>query len=125
MRRVLFVRLEGIVTDDVLLSRYRQAREWNVVHRYPSCVTDCSGVESAKVTAGAIGLIAENKPVIPKEIRRAVVLVAPQDVTFGLARMYELLSSQTRDKVHVVRTMPEAFQVIGVDSLDLQTVIEW
>lgn len=124
MKRVLFVRLEGTVTDEVLLNCYQQALEWNAVHRYPTCVTDCSGVQSTEVSAGAIGWIAENPPVVPNDIRRAVVLVAPQSVAYGLARMYEMLASQTRDKVHVVRTMPEAFRLLGVESLDLHSVID-
>jgi hypothetical protein len=125
MKRVLFVRLEGVVTDEVLFSRYQQALEWNALHRYPCCVTDCSGVQSTEVSAGAIGWIAENPPVVPEDIRRAVVLVAPQNVAYGLARMYEMLTSQTRDQVHVVRSMPEAFRLLGVESLDLHSVIEW
>jgi hypothetical protein len=123
--RILFIRLEGLVTDDVLLNRYQQALEWNAVHRYPVCVTDCTGVDASEISAHAIGRIADHPPVVPTEIRRAVVLVTPQNVAFGLARMYEMLTSQTRDKTHVVRTLPEAYQLIGLESLDLQPIIEW
>jgi hypothetical protein len=122
--RVLFVRFEGVLTDELLLKRYRQALEWNSVHRYESGIADCTGVDSTKLSSGAIRRIADHPPVIPKEIRRTVVLVAPQDVTFGLARMFQVLGSPTRDTAHVVRTMGEAYQLIGVASLDLQSVIE-
>ena len=122
--RVLFFRFEGVMTDELLLSRYQQALEWNAVHSYESGITDCTGVDFTKVSARTINRIAENPPLIPKEIRRTIVVVAPEDVAFGFARMFEMLGSQTRDTTHVVRTLADAYELIGVESLDLQSVIE-
>ena len=123
-KRVLFVRFEGVVTDELLLQRYQQALQWNAVHRYESAIADCTAIDSTQVSASGISRIADHAPIIPKEIQRTAVLVTPQDAVFGLARMFQMLGSPTRDMVHVVRTMAEAYRLIGVECLDLQTVIE-
>jgi hypothetical protein len=52
-------------------------------------------------------------------------MIAPQDVIFGCARMYEISGSNERDKVHVVRSVAEAYKLLGVQSLDLKPSAEW
>lgn len=44
------------------------------------------------------------------------IIVAPQNVLYGLSRMLELLSTDTRHNIHVVHTMDEALKLIGVPS---------
>jgi hypothetical protein len=124
-RQVLYVRFEGLVTNELFFDRYRQALDWNAVHGYPSGLFDCTGVTFFDVSTSAIRQVAAQPPVIPQEIRRTVVVVAPQDVIFGVARMFAILGANTRETLHVVRTMAEAYRLIGVESLDPHAVIEW
>ena len=123
--RVLYTRFEGVLTDEVLVSRYRQAQEWNAVHRYQSCISDFCEIASLKVTTQVVRQIAELPPVVPNEIRHTVVVVAPEDGVYGLARMFEVLGSRTRNTLYVVRTMAEAYRLVGVESLALRPVIKW
>jgi hypothetical protein len=123
-RQVLYARFEGVLNDEVLLSRYRQALEWNDAHRYLLAIADFSGIASLSVTSRGIKQIAALDPVIPKDDLRVAIIVAPQDFIFGLARMFEMLGSKTREKVHVVRSIAEAYKLLGVESLDLQPVLE-
>jgi len=123
-RRVLYARFEGVVTDEVLVSRYRQSREWNAVHRYLKGITDFSGVTQMNVTARAVAQVAALDPIIPNDLLRIAIIVAPQDFAFGLSRMFEMLGSKTREEVHVVRSLAEAYQLLGVESLDLHPVLE-
>jgi len=44
------------------------------------------------------------------------VIVAPQNVLYGMSRMFEQFSTDTRHNIHVVHTMDEALQLIGVPS---------
>jgi len=124
-RQVLFERFEGVITDEVLLARYLQALEWNAIHQYHVGITDFTPIAGMEVTAKAVRRIASYPPIIPNDDRRKVVVVAPQDEAFGMVRMFGMLGSATRDRVDVVRTMAEAYQVVGVESLELRPVVEW
>lgn len=123
--RILLCQYQGVISDEVLLSRYQQAVEWNTLHRYPSVISDFTGVTFADVSSRAVRDAAKHPPVIPEDIRRFAVIVAPHDLAFGLARMFEVLGNRTRDTFYVARTMAEAYQVIGVESLHLKAIIEW
>jgi len=123
LHRVLYIRFEGIVTDDVLLSRFDQVRAWIAGNGRFSSITDFTGVDSFRVTASGVSQLAANPPLVPDSFLR--IVVAPQDEIFGMTRMFEMLGSATRNRVDVVRTMAEAFQVAGVQSLDLHPVLDW
>jgi hypothetical protein len=123
LHRVLYIRFEGIVTDDVLLSRFDRVRAWMAGNGLCSSITDFTGVDSFRVTASGVSQLAANPPLVPDSFLR--IVVAPQDEIFGMTRMFEILGSATRNRVDVVRTMAEAFQVAGVQSLDLHHVLDW
>jgi hypothetical protein len=44
------------------------------------------------------------------------IVVAPQNVLYALARMFELLTTETRHNIHVVHTMDEPLKLIGAPS---------
>ena len=44
-------------------------------------------------------------------------IVAPTDLSFGIARMYEIFSSDGPEKATVVRTLEEGLAVLGLDDL--------
>jgi hypothetical protein len=45
---ILYIRFEGVVTDEVFLSRYQQVREWHAVHGKLSHICDFSEVTSLR-----------------------------------------------------------------------------
>jgi hypothetical protein len=120
---ILYIRFEGIVTDEVFLSRYQQVREWHAVHGRLSHISDFSEVTSFAVTTHGIGQLAESAPLVPDNLLR--IVVAPQDVAFGMSRMFEMLGSSTRNAVHVVRTVAEAYKLAGVGALDFYPIVDW
>lgn len=121
--QVLFIRFEGAVTDDVFLDRYRIVREWIAAHGFVSNISDFTDVTSFQVTAQAIGQLAAHSPLVPDSFQR--IVVAPQDQVFGMTRMFEMLGSPTRDRVHIVRTVAEAFNLLGVEATDFRPVVDW
>jgi len=123
LRRILYLRFEGIVTDEVLLSSFDRVRAWMHSNGPCSSITDFSGVESFQVTASAVNQLAAKRPLVPDGFLR--IVVAPQDEIFGMTRMFEMLGSKTRDSVDVVRTVAEAYSLAGVQSLDLRPVVDW
>jgi hypothetical protein len=50
------------------------------------------------------------------------VIVASQDFLFGMMRMLQLLSEETRPELLVVRTMDEAYRWLLVDAPDFSPV---
>ena len=123
VHRILFIRFEGVLTDDVLLLRFQQVREWIAVHGYFSSISDFSEVASFEVTAHGVKELAASAPLVPDGYLR--IVVAPQDEAYGMTRMFEMRGSATRDQVHVVRTLAEACQRAGVERLELHPVLEW
>jgi hypothetical protein len=110
--RILLVRFEGTVSDDVLLDRFRLVRQWVAAHGYCSSISDFTSVTSFEVTALAVNQLAADAPLVPDEFLR--IVVAPQDEVYGMARMFEVLGSSTRNKVHIVRTLEEAYLIAGI-----------
>jgi hypothetical protein len=122
LNRVLFIRFKGTVTDDVLLDRYRQVREWLAIHGHFSNISDFTDVTSFEVTAQGVTQLAATSPLVPDEFLR--IMVAPQDEVFGMTRMFEVLGSPTRNNVRIVRTVAEAYRLVGIEAPEFSPVME-
>jgi hypothetical protein len=59
--------------------------------------------------------LAHLRPVIAREVTQ--VIVAPQDYLFGLGRMFQAMAAETRPSVQVVRSWPEALNLLGLTEL--------
>jgi hypothetical protein len=75
-----------------------------------SGITDFSAVTKFKVSGGEMRGLASLTPAIPMDCQK--VVVAPADVTFGMSRMFQMLSEPFRPKVHVVRNTEEAYKLL-------------
>ncbi len=111
---VLRVTLEGQVTDAILSNGYTTAAR-QVASR-PPCrgIWNFSPVTQFEVSSDTIRTLAESPPIIVAGQMR--VVVAPQDFLYGTTRMFQLLGEETRPDLHVVRTMDEAYRLLGVES---------
>ena len=77
-------------------------------------VIDLSAVTSFQVSAETIKRLAFSEPIFASELPR--VVVAPSDHLYGLARMFASLTEHLRTEVHVVRTLDEAYELLGIRS---------
>lgn len=109
---LLRLTLSGELTDDAVMDLWTKGLA--VVASFPSCrsIVDVSGVTRHNVSTSLITTMARRHS--PDLSTR--VFVAPKDVAYGTARMFQTLSESTRKNIHVVRTMQEAYKVLGVDS---------
>jgi len=121
LHQVMLIRFAGRVTDEVLLSHFQRVRGWLTAHGPCSSITDFSDVTSFEVTAQAVRQLAAGAPLVPNDFLR--VVIAPQDEVFGMVRMFEMLGSATRDRVYIVRTISEAYEVTGIDSPGFRPVL--
>ena len=105
---------EGQVTDDLLMEFYSGATK--VVGARPSCrgIVDFSGVAAFDVSSDTLKRLATLPT--PLGVESMLLIVAPKDVVYGLSRMFSIHSEQTRPNLQIVRTMDEAFSVLGIAS---------
>ena len=112
--------LEGPMTGVMLLDLYAEGMRYAASH--PPCrgILDFSRVTDFEVSSEAIRQVAAAPPAFPSGYMR--VLVIPQIFIFGLARMFQILGEKTRPELQVVRTMDEAFHLLGVEFPDFRPV---
>jgi hypothetical protein len=109
---LLRLTISGEVTDDAVMDLWTKGLA--IVASFPSCrsIVDFSGITRYDVSTPVITTLAKRHSLdLPTR-----VFVAPTDVMYGTSRMFQVLSERTRKNVHVVRTMQEAYKVLGVDS---------
>ena len=75
-------------------------------------VTDFTQVTHFDISSDQIRLVAESKSPLEKARR---VMVAPSDVAYGTSRMFQMLAGHTRPNISVVRSLDEAYEVLGID----------
>lgn len=112
--RNLQILARGTITDRSLIEIHSALEKLWVLHCPRSAWFDWSGVTKIEVTRGTIKSLATKSTIVPTGVSR--VHIAPHDHTYGLARMFQILSSKTRPNVIVARTTEEAIQLLGLAS---------
>jgi hypothetical protein len=81
-----------------------------------AAIFDLSGVRRSTVPAEAIRDFAHRAPAVPEG--RARVEVAKEPSVYGLARMLQLYRDFMGGQFHVVHSLQEAYEILGVRSED-------
>ena len=113
--------VEGPLTDGLLLSYYEAAARYTASH--PPCrgIWDFSRVTArVEVSSQTVRELVKRRPIIPVGYMR--IVVAPQDIIFGMMRMLQILSEGARPEFHVVRTMDEAYRLLLVESPEFSLI---
>jgi len=112
-RRIVFSRAWGALTDAELLdhmARVKEAHEQGRIDSRWAQIADFSAVTSMDgVSSSGVRGLAQGNPWHGDSIR---VLVVPEDVQYGLARMYQIMGEPKTDRVLLVRSMAEAITLI-------------
>ncbi len=112
--------MNGQLTDAVLLDYYATAARCAQSHSPCRGLWDVSGVTEFEASGHALRQVAGLPPIIPTGYMR--VIVAPRDFLFGMMRMLQILGEESRPELHVVRTMGEAYHLLGVESPEFSPV---
>jgi|SRR5208337_2570638 len=117
---ILRVRLEGRVTDAILLDCYGTTAKYVASH--PPCrgIVDVSAVTKFDVSSTAIRQLTKIPPAFPAASMR--IFVAPQPHVFGMARMFQMLSEESRPHLHIVHTLDEAYSLLEVEAPEFSPV---
>ena len=111
--RILRCRVDGHVTDEVLKEFYRVAAASFAQMDPYRAIIDLSGVTSSELSPQAVSEVAGSAPPA-SDVRRLRVIFAPSGAIFELACMFQFEGDSTRPNWHVVRTLKEAWAVLGV-----------
>ncbi len=112
---VVFSKADGVVTDELAM-----------VHRDQICgdpdfkssfwqLLDLAAVDDFQMTQKGIRALADRNP-FSKGSRRAIVV--GDDVTYGMARMYQILTDQHAHDLTVFREHEEAIAWLGLPGED-------
>jgi hypothetical protein len=110
--KLFAMRMHGAITDEIFKACYMETPRYVEGREVRAAVMDLSDVERYDVSAAAVREVSRLAPLFPDPIPRWVV--APQDHIFGMARMFQMTSPGGRDRLHVVRSMKDAYAALGV-----------
>jgi hypothetical protein len=111
-RHRVVVRFTGTVRDQDLFSTYNELYNDPRHQIGMPELTDCRELERAEVTSVGLQDLARmtGAKLDPAQKPWRVAIVAPQNVVYGLARMYELLREGSPEQVEVFRDYAAAQQ---------------
>ena len=112
--------IKGHLTDAILLDCQAVATRYTKSHLPSRGIWDYSEVTEAQLSGDAVRQVERRQPVISTGYTS--VVVAPQDYVFGMMRMLEILSEKSRPELRVVRTMDEAYRLLGVETPEFELV---
>jgi len=112
---ILRITMDGHVSDSVALSCAQTVGR--CAARYPQYrgIVDLSNVTRYDVSPEIIRQLARTPPSASPG-PNALVIVAPKEHSYGMSRMFQLLTETTRPNQHVVRTMDAALELLQVKS---------
>ena len=112
--RTVYSSFEGLISDSDLLAHGSAIKNHPDFNPRFSEIVDFSKVTELRVTVGFINSLAKSGSVYSAASKHAVI--APHDLSFGIARMYQILAEDTRPTLAVVRSMDEARKFVGIPS---------
>jgi hypothetical protein len=122
--RILRCRFEGRVTDEGLTNFYGLAGEFVASLDPRGVVVDLSDVSSFEVSVQAICRLAKLPPAMPQTTRPRIIVAVSSQI-FGMARMFEFEGETTRPNLHVVRSLAEAWAILGIREPKFEPVSEF
>src|SRR5215472_680407 len=118
--KVLLIIFGKVATQASALSTYAAVERVVGVEGPCSVIADLSAVEKVEVTGDFVCSIAWMPHVIPAGKLR--IIVAPRTEIYGLSRMFQLYRGTKSSDVHVVHTLEEAHNLLGLESLSFESV---
>ena len=121
VNRILMVRFEGHLTRSLVEQFYRDGKECWTATDARAAILDGSAVTEVALSSELIRQFARQEPVL-ELTGRPRVFVVPRTEIFGLARMFQLSGESKQPFLHVVRTMAQAFALLGVQSANFEPI---
>jgi hypothetical protein len=117
--RVLLVFMGKTVTKASAVAAQNAARSFIEAEGPCSVIANLSGVEREELPGYWVRSLARTPSVVGSG--RWLILVAPQPLMYGLCRMFHLWRDEAENH-KIVRTLDEAYALLGVKPEDFQVV---
>ncbi|HWR36788.1 MAG TPA: hypothetical protein VN622_13040 [Clostridia bacterium] len=118
--KILRVTVDGELTDQGASDLYNSVREFLASEKVCGGILDLSPVTVLAVSSETVRRMAKNPRLFQgAQIR---VIVAPRDLDYGLARMFQISRSEVHNGLHVVHTLNEAYKIHGLRSPSFTSV---
>jgi hypothetical protein len=114
--KILLGRFKGRLTNESLAEFSAAIRKYSIATDARAGIWDFSSVTEFTATSESIRELGRQEPAMPDAANRPRFIVAPAVFIYGLARMFQIVGSDTRPLLHVVRSMDEALADLGVPS---------
>jgi len=114
--RILLLRFEGRLTDDLLPELYWEVRRHAISSDASAGIFDFSAVTDFDVSPEMILHLANREPAMPDATRRPRFIVAPAMLGLGLSRLIEFTTSDRSPLLKIVLSVDEALAALGVRS---------
>jgi hypothetical protein len=124
INNVLRITIDGQLTDSVALDCSETLRKCAALFPGRHNIVDLSQVTKYDVSPDAIRQLAVMPPSPVQATSRMLVVVAPKEHAYGMSRMFQLLTERSRPNQHVVHTMDEGFELLGIKSPEFGP-IDW
>jgi len=120
---VLLITYGKVATPASALAAYDSVERFVSSKGPCSVLADLSTIENVDVPGDFVRSLAWMPTVIPPGLQR--VVVAPRSDVYGLSRMFQLYRDKMSSDVHVVRTLEEAYSLLGLESPEFEIVPRW
>jgi hypothetical protein len=117
---VLLITFGKTITKATLLAAYDAAGHFIAAEGPCGGIVDFSAVEKAEITAEDVRLISYRPAAFPPGMPR--VFVAPSPNVYGMSRMYQIIREDLASDLHVVHTLEEAYDLLGLESPDFKAI---
>ena len=112
--KILLVIFDERVTDASLTEAYQEMRKYSIASDARAGIVDFTFVSEFAASSNVVRGLARLDPALPDANHRPRCIVAPATHLFGIARMFQIAGESTRPSLTVVRSIAEAFAVLGV-----------
>jgi hypothetical protein len=120
--RILYGKWQGPVDDAGFERTYSYLQSFVSTLRAQAAILDCGNIGNFDVSSPAIRYLASKPPILPDPIPRFIV--APDDLIYGLMRMFQTLGEDSRRLLRIVRSITEACDQLGVQHPKFERILE-
>ena len=111
-RKIIFITIEGDVSDDDIITHQKNSRDDPELDPSYGQLIDLTNIRKLEITAQGVQQFTSTE-FSTERSRRA--FVAPNDVSYGFARMFQMMRDSTEEQTEVFRDFDEAVQWIGLE----------
>ncbi len=120
-QQLFLVTFDGELRDAELRDAYRKTQQFATRFAIRRGILDGLNIRSFEASPETIRSLAHQAPMFPENTDRCVVVT--HDALFGMARMYQMLGGESRERLRIVRTLQEAYDYLRLKTpLQLETL---